>query len=163
MILTTNILRRHLHYAPSTGTFTRLLGTHKGTVTDGKNRSGHVRIYVAGVREYAHRLAWLYMKGSWPVTGIDHRDGVPSNNAWGNLRLATNKQNQENWTQRRATRSGIRGVTWNEPAGRWVARIHHNGQRMHLGYFYSKEDATVARKTAEHRLYTHHPLQYDGC
>jgi hypothetical protein len=74
-MLTVTRLREVLHYDPITGIFTWLvsLSNHVGKVAGSLDGTGRVRIRVDG-REYgAHRLAWLYMTGNWPVNEIDHR------------------------------------------------------------------------------------------
>lgn len=150
-------VRRLLTYDPISGSFTRRTGTHKGKVAGGFNGCGYVQILVDGVRESGHRLAFLCMTGRIP-SAVDHIDGDRSNNSWANLRPATNKQNQENWTQKRETASGIRGVTFHPGNHKWCARLNHNGRRLHIGYFETVELATEARKRAERAFFTHSPL-----
>jgi hypothetical protein len=44
----------------------------------------------------AHRLAWFYVHGKWPQSGIDHRNGDIGDNRIENLREATQAQNCAN-------------------------------------------------------------------
>ncbi len=160
--LTAARLREVLHYDPATGVFTWLVtnsnravaGSIAGTVETGKWH--YVQISIDGQRNRAHRLAFLYMRGSWPLHQMDHEDRNPSNNRWLNLRPATNKQNAENTTPRNNS-SGHRGVRWHKPRCKWAARITHNGVERHLGLFENLDDAISARAEAEKRLYTHAP------
>src|SRR5579859_3355628 len=94
------ILVRILSYDPATGEF-RWLETSNGEVKPGpvagkSLKKGYRVITISGRAFYAHRLAWLYVTGKWPVALVDHRDGNPANNAWSNLRAATSAQNNAN-------------------------------------------------------------------
>lgn len=109
---------------------------------------------VFGKMYYAHRLAWLFMKGEWPPDGldIDHEDGVRANNKWKNLRLATNGQN--NWNTRKlykSNTSGKRGVSWETFRQAWIARVTVDGHQINLGVFPKNKlkDAIAARKAGE--------------
>jgi hypothetical protein len=50
-----------------------------------------------GIKVATHAI-WFMMTGAWPAPGhvIDHRDRMPMNNAFGNLREATYTQNRAN-------------------------------------------------------------------
>lgn len=72
------------------------------------------------------------------------------------LRPATNKQNQENLLgARRTSRTGIRGVGWYAPLGKWRARVRHNGASIHIGYFETLPEAEHAAKEKRLELFTH--------
>lgn len=145
-------LRSLLRYEPGTGIFTWLVnrpaGVKAGSKAGALDRKGYVRIKVLGKLYWAHRLAWLYMTGSMPPNFIDHIDGRPDNNVWGNLRLATNSQNQACRTKWNNRTSGIRGVTWHKKIGKWQAQIRVNGHNKYLGVFPTKEDAASAYQSA---------------
>ena len=86
-----------------------------------------------------HRLILNAPKGLF----IDHIDHNGLNNRKSNLRLCTNRQNQQN---RRPTRNGssrYKGVHWCNTHKKFRARITHNSKRIHLGYF---EDEIAAAK-----------------
>jgi hypothetical protein len=52
------------------------------------------------------------------------------------LRIVTNQQNSQNQRkQNRATSSQYKGVCWHKQKSKWMARIKHNGKKVHLGYF----------------------------
>jgi hypothetical protein len=148
------------HYDPETGIFRwrseKCNGQVKAWSCAGYKRvCGYVVINVFGSIFRAHRLAWIYMTGEQPKNDIDHIDGVRSNNTWGNLREATNKQNMENKVAYKNNTSGFRGVFWSNFHKKWMAQVRHNKKLFHLGYFDAIEDAakTAALKRAE--LFTH--------
>lgn len=158
--LTAERLREVLHYDPTTGLFTWRIARKKCTVgaIAGSSQPGrYVTIKIDYVRHYAHRLAWLYMIGSWPDHQVDHRNRDKADNRWRNLRAATQKQNNENMKVSPLSLSGVTGVRWHRRDKLWVARITHHRKKMTLGYFKSIEEAAACRREAEIRLFTHSP------
>lgn len=156
--LTAARLRELLSYDPESGVFTwratrgaLKAGATAGSVTD----KGYISIYISGRNYRAHRLAWLYMKAVEPADEIDHRDRNKTNNRFSNLREATNKQNHENMGLQRNNTSGIRGVYWYKPSGKWMAMIQHNSRQIFLGYFDDIVQAATARRAAERQYFTH--------
>lgn len=146
--ITAERLRYLLHYDPETGVFRwRVSTSHRmpvGSVA-GANSHGYTTIGIDGRRYVASNLAWLYVTGDWPITGIDHRDQDKSNNRWGNLRLADQSQNNANSKTRRDSTSGVRGVSWDKEKGKWEAHVGWKGRKHHVGYFDSIEEASKAR------------------
>lgn len=154
--LTQEIVRELLDYNPETGAFTWRPRDRKWFKTDRatkiwnarfpKTRAGstkhgeYTRIQLHNRMYHAHRLAHLWMTGSWPAQQIDHRDRDRTNNRWTNLRPATRSQNRVNRTYASAT--GFRGVT--ETKNRFYASIYYEGQRTSLGGFATAEEAARA-------------------
>lgn len=113
-MLTQTELKELLDYCPETGVFTYLV-TKKGWVRKGyragsPHNKGYRHISIGGHLWLEHRLAWLYMTGEWPEFKIDHRDGIKNNNAWMNLRAATDQQNSFNQKLRSSNTTGFRNV-----------------------------------------------------
>lgn len=144
--ISANRLRQVLQYNTDTGDFVWLerlsnraqVGQLAGSVA----ANGYVQIQINGRLYFAHRLAWLYVTGEYPKSQVDHRDRNRSNNAWINLREATPSENSCN----KATnnRSGVRGVSWNKRAGKWVAQVSFRRITHYLGLFDSIEEAGYA-------------------
>jgi hypothetical protein len=158
-ILSQDKVRHLLHYDPLTGIFTRLVRTSRrikvGDVAGSKNGGGYVQIRIDGVLRQAHRLAWLYMTGENPIGEIDHKNTIPSDNRWENLRDATRKVNMQN--QRRPHRNsqlGILGVSRNSNG--FMASINIAGKKMYLGTFPSTALAHDAYLKAKREL-------HEGC
>lgn len=156
--LTAERLRELLHYNPETGVFTRIKNRRSdlvGTVAGSINRwnNGRVIICVDMVEYKAHRLAWLYMTGKWPVNVIDHIDCNPSNNALENLRDVTIQINCQNQRKAANNRSGFLGVSRNWYAGRWMAKIKVDRVEHYLGIFDTPEEAHAAYVAAKRRLH----------
>ncbi len=153
--------KKVLMYDPATGAFIWIarcsnrtkIGSLAGTISS----EGYRVITVHGVRHYAHRLAWAWMTGSFPIGLIDHKNKDRLDNRIDNLRAATHKQNAENSGIRSHNTSGIKGVTWAKDRCKWVAQIHHNGKHKTLGYFDDPKTASDAYQAAANSLFTHHP------
>lgn len=111
------------------------------------------RIKLDGVDYFAHRLAWLYVTGSWPKEHIDHINGNPADNRFENLREANPSQNLANQKRNTANTSGHKGVSWHKAAKKWSAYIKVNGKRRHLGLFHDKAEAAQAYASAALRLH----------
>ena len=139
-----------LHYDPLTGVFTWRVrrNSYGGAVAPGSvagqiHPSGHRMIGIEGGLYQAHRLAWFYMNGVWPSAEIDHRDMVPGNNRFDNLREATKTLQRANQRVRQDSQSGIKGIRPTK-CGRWQARISANGITVHIGTFDTSEQAHAA-------------------
>ena len=108
----------------------------------------------------AHRYAWERVNRPIPHgMFIDH---MCFNRACVNvehLRLVTVKQNAENLSGLTSrNKSGYRGVQWHKGAGKWVARVRHNGKDIHLGTFDDPVEAARAAKLKRLELFTHNNL-----
>lgn len=90
----------------------------------------------------------------FPPTGVDHVDRNPLNNQRSNLRLATQKQNNQNRHARRAASSGVRGVS--RCGERWAAQAQVDGHQHWLGQYATIEEAArvVRAFRAEHMPYS---------
>jgi hypothetical protein len=154
--LTQERLKELIHYDPEIGVFTWLVDrgpARKGALAVCICCEGYLHIRVDGVLWKAHRLAFLYMTGSFPEGFIDHADGDESNNKWVNLRPATQAQNQQNTPRRPVSKSGYKGVCWFSPARMWVAKIQANGTQHTLSYFKCPREAAHAYNKAAIELH----------
>lgn len=150
-------LRQVLRYDPDTGEFywnialSRRVKVGERAGTTGVNGYRYIRF--DGYMILAHRLAWFYSYGVWPVEMIDHIDGNRENNRLTNLREATMSQNACNGALRSTNKSGYRGVSWEKRKQRWVARIVKHGKQHVLGLFKTPEDARDAYLKAAKELH----------
>lgn len=94
------------------------------------------------------------MTGAWPAADIDHKDMVRTNNRWDNLREANDIQNGQNRTVYANNRCGLKGVSWNSRAGKWLAGVTVNKKRIELGFFETPEEA--------HTVYAAAAIKYFG-
>lgn len=162
--LTADRLRDVLHYDPETGVFTWRQSRGGVRVGDpaGMDERGYRRIMIGGRFYFAHRLAWLYVTGSWPLDLIDHRNGVGDDNRWANLRECNTAQNAQNISSKTRARSGLKGVYWHAQRQKWQAQIEHLGKKMSLGLYLSKEEAHSAYLKAKAKLHTFQPVLRDA-
>jgi hypothetical protein len=145
-------LHEWFHYDPETGLFTwkkktgkEFIGARAGTNAEG----AYSIIRVPGFGPiYTHRLAWVFVHGL-TIGGaeIDHRDGNPSNNAIGNLRLATRCQQLMNKKSQSNSSSGFKGAFPN-PGSKskpWRSYIQLVGKKqVYLGSFRTAQEAHEA-------------------
>lgn len=169
-------LRALLDYDPETGVFTWLYrpvsmfkdGGHSaqhqqsrwntnyaGKPAGNRMTSGYVFISVCGCRDYAHRLAWLYVTGEYPNEHIDHVNGIRWDNRLVNLRAVSQFENAKNQRLRSTNTSGTMGVAWHRQRGKWGARIMVAGRNISLGLYTEKDAAIKARREAEARYNFH--------
>ena len=151
MQLTQTALKEMLSYDPATGIFVWIVdapwavpGQRAGT----RQHDGYRRIGIRGIGYVEHRLAWLYMTGSFPSSKIDHRNRIRDQNHWTNLRLATHRQNCQN--------KKCSGATLHR-SGKWQAQIKVNGKSKYLGLFDDRsaaERAYLAAKSTMHPFWS---------
>ena len=119
------------------------------------NGNGYLSGRVFNKKLYAHRVAYLYERGS-VTNDIDHIDGDRTNNAARNLRCVTRQGNLRNQKIKSNNTSGTVGVTRHTTNDKWVAQIMVDGVNKYLGSFTNIEDAIAARENAN-KEYNFHP------
>ena len=172
MELTQEVLKEFLHYTPATGLFvwlernmqawnTKYAGKVAGYVNTDRGGKQYRRIRLFGKDFAAHRLAWLYVYGSFPTNHIDHINQDSLYNSITNLRDVSNATNTKNQKLCKRNTSGHTGVVWTARLEKWTAQIGVDGKVLHLGCFSLLSDAVIARKAAENKYGFHgnHGLQ----
>lgn len=156
-LITQDRLKSLLTYDPDTGEFCwrirRSNRAPKGSVAGCKDRHGYVVIRLNTILYKAHRLAWLYCYGAWPVKNLDHINQNPSDNRISNLREVDQHENNQNRRVQQNSTSGTTGVSLHKASGRWHARIYAREGCRSLGYYATREAAARARRTAEREMY----------
>ncbi len=151
-------LREILDYDSNTGVFTWRIQQRRmksGTIAGRKHSRGYIHIGIGGKLYYAHRLAWLYITGDWPIDQIDHINGNRSANWFSNLRQGNNSFNMKNQKQARNDNlSGLLGVSSTNEG--FVAQIKVKGKSFRLGVFKDPKEAHEAYLQAKREL-------HDGC
>jgi hypothetical protein len=172
--LTQWLIKELIHYDPKTGVFTwryrdikhfkskrafkswntKYAGSIAGSFRyDGSGKT-YIKIGFFSKVYDAHRLAYLYMEGIWPVQ-IDHQDGNGTNNRWVNIKNSNNKDNRKNHRKRLNNTSGFNGVYFIKQSNKWKAEIKVNDCYEYLGQFSNIDDAISARKAANIRYGFH--------
>jgi hypothetical protein len=113
--LTVQRVRELLDYHPEKGLFTwRVKHGRNSDIGKraGSKRGKYWQIYIDKKSYAEHRLAWLYVNGSWPTARyIDHINGDSRDNRIENLRECTNGQNMQNQrVAHRNSKTGFLGV-----------------------------------------------------
>ena len=85
-----------------------------------------------------------------PVIGLDHENCNRTDNRPTNLRVATSTQNAGNMPPPVNNKSGYKGVSWQQRAGKWQAHIKVAKRTTYLGLYDTPEDAARAYASAAH-------------
>lgn len=145
--LTGSRLAQLFDYIPETGEFIRKItagGEVAGTVAGSLNDQGYVKLNIDRQLFAGHRLAWVWMFGTWPKNEIDHINGIRNDNRIANLREATITQQCRNSKKYKNNTSGYKGVNWSHEFQRWEARIRVEGRLQLIGRFKNIEAAAAA-------------------
>lgn len=129
-------IKSELTYNPNTGIFTWNKTNKyrsKGDIAGKNTRLGYITISIFSKTYFAHRLAWVYIHGVWPIEELDHKNINGRDNRICNLREATVSQNKANYKKRKDNKSGYKGVGWQKSQKKWRARICTRDGRLNLG------------------------------
>jgi hypothetical protein len=94
-------------------------------------------------------VCWAIHHGRWPEDEITHADSDGSNYRISNLVHGTILERPLD----PRNKSGVKGVTYDPQRQKWYAKIRFNGVQHALGRFDGIEDAIVARKEGEERIW----------
>lgn len=123
---------------------------------DGKLYKPHfnIGIRINKKRYYAHRLAFLYMTGTFPINIVDHINGDSTDNRFENMRDVSNTINSQNVCEPRGNnKSGYLGVCFNKTTGMYWANINVNGKYKRIGSYETAERAADAYFNAKYLLH----------
>ncbi|MEZ9705438.1 HNH endonuclease signature motif containing protein [Vibrio breoganii] len=148
-MLTQEQLKERLHYNPETGVFTHKSVPNQnhrvnvGDVAGYHDERGYLSIMISNKRYPLHRLAFLYMTGSFPDKSVDHINQIRDDNTWSNLREVTPRENSAN-----AKTNSKHGVGIRKRGERYLAYYTVGNKFITVGTFGSSQEATEARNDA---------------
>lgn len=157
--LTARELKSRLQYDPTTGVFTWLYTNNPrveaGSVAGCIDGKGYRKIMVNKKLYSAARLAFLYMKGEFPSSYMDHINGDRSDDRWRNLREVSPTDNAKNKARQRNNTSGVVGVSFHNKSNKWRVQVVIDRKNKHIGCFEHIADAIEASKLA-HGINNYH-------
>lgn len=157
--LTQDELKSLIRYEPETGKFIRFANPVKplnnAVAAGSKCANGYIYINVFYVKHLAHRLAFLYMTGSFPTNHVDHINGNRTDNRWENLRAVTHSENMQNLGSALSNNKsgGLLGVSFSKQYQRYDAEITVNGKSKYLGRFKTSNEAHDAYLKAKKEMH----------
>lgn len=158
--LTVARLKELFHYHPRKGQFVRAkrVGNSSrqqvGFAPTGTGAQGYPMVTIDGRKYSCHRLAWLYVHGTWPVGEIDHINGDRTDYRIANIRDVSHAENIQNVRKARTdSKSGLLGASWCEQTKSWVMAITTNGVRRRVTGFLTAEAAHQAYRTEKKKLH----------
>jgi hypothetical protein len=153
--LTQDYLKTILDYNQETGVFSwkvRKANRYPvGTIAGSIESKGYIQIGINGKYYMAHRLAWFYVHGEWPIDQIDHINRIKTDNKLSNIRCVSQSENMQNKISR--------GTYFRKDNKKWQAHIKiPGGKFIRLGHFDSEEKAHQAYVDAKKKFHTHLPI-----
>jgi hypothetical protein len=153
--MTQELVQDLFNYDPDTGILTNKIarwGAKAGGIAGGIAGAGYLLVSIKRINHTVHRICFLHYHGYLPAM-LDHKDNNKLNNRILNLRECTKQENSFNAKISKANKSGIKGVSWNKKAKKWMAGMKINGKNNYLGLFTEIEDARKAVEDARGRLH----------
>lgn len=155
-LITAERLRALLEYDPDTGIFRWRPGRRRvpdGMVAGAYRLKGYIDIRIDQRGYGAHRLAWMYVHGVWPVV-IDHVNGNRSDNRICNLRSVTHGENLQNRKgPGKRSKTGLLGVCFSKKDRVYVAAISLNNKTIRVAHSKDPQVAYAAYLEAKRRLH----------
>jgi len=156
------IIRERVKYDPDTGSISHRRRcpekygdkwaawwntTKAGNIIGKKDKDGYicVEFTINGDRKSfrAHRVGWFLFYGNWPITYLDHKNGLRDDNRIDNLQETSHSDNRKNSLKRTVTTED--GVFFNHKAQKWIAYVYvvysGVGRKRHLGHFDTEVEA----------------------
>jgi hypothetical protein len=157
--LTHHRLVELIAYEPTTGVFIARCRRPHSALKVGdvlgtpRKRDGYHIIGIDKVTHQAHRLAWFYVYGSWPLNQIDHINGEKSDNRIANLRDVNSSMNMQNQVVGSMKKKvGFLGVSMHK-SGKYQASIQLAGRPSYLGLYDSPEEAHTVYLTKKREIH----------
>jgi hypothetical protein len=123
----------------------------------GSNSKGYGLFKIGKQTIAAHRFSFALANGEIPEG--KHLDHICHNHSCVNpehLRPVTQKQNAEHRKGAQTnSKTGVRGVHWDNTTGRYAAVVNHYGKRYRCGFFGTLEEAAQAVLAKRNELFTH--------
>lgn len=138
-------VRQIYEYAPESGIFRWKIRPSSCVLPGAIAGYGHPEDWFIVYRKKnysARRLAWLYMKGEWPLADVRNRNGDVHDVRWANLEL-TNQQERSRRCARISSNSGHRHIYLVK--NRVMLQINRVGRVALQKSFKSVDDAILAR------------------
>ena len=127
------------------------LGRAAGGIRVGRCHKNYWMISVDGIQYKRSYIVFLAATGRWPKDILDHINGDSLNDAFSNLREATQAQNCRNI--KRKTKKSPLPMGIRVQCGRYHARIRFNRKGMSIGTFDDLESAVKAYKEKRKELF----------
>lgn len=122
------------------------MGTRKIGETAGYTVEGYNYITIDGVAYPAHRLAFLYMTGTYPDSDVDHINMDRGDNRFTNLRVAGRRKNMLNTKAHKDSALGKKNIFFRKDTGKYSVRATTNGRYRSFGCF---DDLELAELVAD--------------
>ena len=146
-----DLINEYLSYDSDSGIFrwkkskgSSRAGSEAGCVSS----LGYLIIKLNGTYYKAHRIAYALIHGISNTDSVDHINRVKTDNMISNLRISTASENSRNMTENRLSTTGKRGVTYHKRDKMYQASIRTGHKRIHLGYFMTLDEASMAYERA---------------
>lgn len=102
---------------------------------------------------FLHKVILGLEECNWKKIQIDHIKHKKYDNRKSQLRIIDCSRNSMNRSLMKNNTSGVTGVRFDEKSHKWIADIMKNYKRTVLGFYEKFEDAVIARKQAEEKLF----------
>lgn len=124
-----------------------------GEVASWADVRGYRKVAIGKTTVYEHVAIMALLRGQWPNSKIDHRDGDLQNNRPDNLRFCTAGQKRSS-AKHQKVRSLPRNVyASTNPKGSFYVQIRKNGVVHYIGFYKDLEQAAEAAKKAHLALH----------
>lgn len=127
-----------------------------GKIVGSKGTAGYISVcYKKGEYYFAHRIIWKAYYKEEPPLIIDHINEIKEDNSINNL-MKSNRHENKVKSSKIKNKSGYRGVYSRKDRISFEARIsldekwrvYFNAKDIHIGYYFSKEEAAAAYNLA---------------